>query len=454
MTTPHDASAPMSLPAGPKGSLLLGNLGAFRNDMTGFLARSAADHGDVVPLRFANMRFVLLVHPDAIEEVLVRQNRNFVKNVTEPVWWALLGNGLLLNEGDSWIRQRRLMQPAFHRQRISEYGRTVVAFTQRHLASWRPGETRDVHEDLMRLTLEVVAKVLFDADVADRAREVGRALEVVLDEFSTKILQPVPIPMSVPTPGNRRFRRAVARLDAIIYDVIAARRAMGDPEASPDLLSALLHVQDEDGSRMDDRQLRDEVMTLFLAGHETTANALSWALYLLATHPEVEERLVAEASAELGESAPTVEALPRLAYAARTVKEALRLYPPVWTLEGRRAVSDCIVAGYRIRAGTVMLLSPWVTQRDARFHSQPDRFDPDRWADERASRLPRYAYFPFGGGQRLCIGQSFAEMEATLMLTSIAQRFRLSLATDGPVSPAPSVTLRPRGGLPMRVDAR
>jgi cytochrome P450 len=205
---------------------------------------------------------------------------------------------------------------------------------------------------------------------------------------------------------------------------------------------------------MTDKQLRDEVMTLFLAGHETTAIALSWTWYLLARNPEIEQKLVAEVTDALGGSAPSVETLPKLRYAARVIKETLRLYPPVWTLEGRRAVRDCTIAGYQVRAGTVMLLSPWVTHRDPRFYREPERFDPDRWTDEFARPLPKYAYFPFGGGQRLCIGQSFAEMEATLILTTILQRYRLTLESDRPLGPSPSITLRPGAKLWMRLSAR
>jgi cytochrome P450 len=453
MVIPIPPTPPAPLPVGPRGSLLLGNLSEFRRDMTGFLERTARQHGDVVPLRFANMRFVLLNRPDAIEEVLVKQAKSFVKNVTEPVWWALLGNGLLLSDGKFWMRQRRMMQPAFHRARIAEYGRLMVNYAERRLAVWRDGEIRDVHDDMMGLTLEVVAKTLFDTDVAEQAPAVGRALETVLAEFSRQILQPLPLPLSVPTPGNRRFRRAVAELDAIIYDIVERRRAQPWSADAGDLLSVLLHAQDDEGSGMTDRQLRDEVMTLFLAGHETTAITLSWAWYLLATNPAVVAKLDAELSTLAGE-APTVDSLHRLPYTAKVIRETLRLYPPVWTLEGRRAVRDCTIAGHRITAGTVMLLSPWVTHRDRRFYADPQRFDPDRWTDEFTKQLPRYAFFPFGGGQRLCIGQSFAEMEAALILATIGQRFRLALADNRAIVPAPSITLRPSGPVRMRVSRR
>jgi cytochrome P450 len=298
-----------------------------------------------------------------------------------------------------------------------------------------------------------VAKTLFDTDVAEQAPAVGRALETVLAEFSRQILQPLPLPLSVPTPGNRRFRRAVAELDAIIYDIIERRRVQPGSGDAGDLLSVLLRAQDDEGSGMTDRQLRDEVMTLFLAGHETTAITLSWAWYLLATNPTVAAKLDAELSTLAGE-APTVDALHRLPYTAKVIRETLRLYPPVWTLEGRRAVRDCTIGGHRIKAGTVMLLSPWVTHRDPRFYADPQRFDPDRWTDDFTKQLPRYAFFPFGGGQRLCIGQSFAEMEAALILATIGQRFHLALADTRTIAPAPSITLRPNGPLRMRVSRR
>jgi cytochrome P450 len=430
-------------PPSPPGNFLLGHLIAFQKDRLGFLEQTTSTYGDVVALRFANIRGYLLAHPDAVEEVLVTQNKNFVKNVTEQVWFVLLGNGLLLSEGDFWRRQRRLMQPAFHRERIAGYGQTMVAFTERMLAGWRSGETRDIHADLMRLTLEIVAQTLFSADLAGQARTVGDALEVLLDEFAARMLSPVQLPMEWPTPGNRRFRRAVSRLEAIISDMVRQRRAANEAAHATDLLQMLLDAQDEDGSRMTDRQLRDELMTLILAGHETTANALAWTWYLLAQNPSVEARLAGEVQAVLSGRAPQVADLPRLRYAEQVIKESMRLYPPVWFLEGRRAVRDCTIAGYHVPAGTVMFLSPWVVHRDARFFSQPERFLPERWTEPFTKGLHRYAYFPFGGGPRLCIGQPFAMMEATLILATVVQRYRLSFAAGNSVMPQPSITLRP-----------
>jgi cytochrome P450 len=446
-------------PPGPKGSLLLGNFSQFKQDMLGFLERTARDYGDVARVRFAHMCLYLLFHPDAIEETLVTRNKDFVKNVTEQAWFVLLGNGLLISDGEFWRRQRRMMQPAFHRTRIAEYGRTMVNFTERLLDGWRDGETRDMHTEMMGLTMEIVAKVLFDADVSRQSHEVGDALHVVLEEFNRQMLTPVQIPIFIPTPANVRFRRAIGQLESIIYDIVRQRRQAGPDAYSNDLLSMLLQAQDDEasaqqfGQTMSDKQLRDEMMTIFLAGHETTANALSWCWYLLAQHPAVEEKLLAELTAVLGDRAPTPADMPQLSYVEKVVKEAMRLYPPVWFLEGRRAIRDTEIGGYRVPEGTIMGLSPWAVHRDGRFYDEPTRFNPDRWTEAFSKQLPRYAYFPFGGGPRLCIGQSFAMMEATLILAAIVQRFHLELLPGQTIKPEPSVTLRP-SSLQMKLQQR
>jgi cytochrome P450 len=447
------------VPPGPKGNPLLGNFLAFKDDMLGFLEAAARDYGDVVRVRFAHMRMYLLFHPDAIEETLVKRNKDFAKNVTEQAWFTLLGNGLLISDGEFWRRQRRLMQPAFHRQRIAGYGTVMATYTERMLERWEDGQTRDIHADMMRLTMEVVAKVLFSADLEEQSNDVGTALDVVLREFATQMLTPVQVPMAIPTPANRRFRRAIETLESIIYQIIEERRSGDQALASDDLLSMLLEVQDEEetadafGRRMSDQQLRDEVMTLFLAGHETTANALSWCWYLLSQNPDVEARLAAEVDEVLGRRPPAAPDVARLRYTEQVAKEAMRLYPPVWFLEGRRAIRDTEVAGYHVPKGTVLGLAPWVVHRDARFFHEPERFNPDRWTEQTGKQLPRYAYFPFGGGPRLCIGQPFAMMEATLILAAIAQRYRLSLEAGQRVQPEPSITLRP-SSLRMTVHKR
>jgi cytochrome P450 len=439
-------------PPGPRGRLLLGCLADFRRDLLSFMTRVAHEYGDCAAFRLGWKRVCLVSHPDLIEEVLVTQARHFRKHYVLRLLRPTLGNGLLLSEGDFWLRQRRLVQPAFHRDRVNSYGDVMVAYAERLLAGWRDGEVRDLHAEMMRLTLEIVAKTLFDADVAGKAREVGEAMEQGMTTFVRRWRSLYPLPIWVPTPTNRLLRRVVGRLDRIIYGIIRERRTSGEDRG--DLLSMLLHAQDaDDGSRMTDKQLRDEAMTLFLAGHETTANAMAWTWYLLAQHPDVEARLTAELDAVLAGRAPTVADLPRLRYAEAVILESMRCYPPVYGF-GREALDDCTVGGYRIRRGTTVIMSQWVVHRNPRYFPDPEKFDPDRWADGLAKRLPRFAYLPFGGGPRACIGNSFAMMEAVLLLAAISQKWRFSLLPDHPVIPLPTVTLRPKYGIRAMITRR
>jgi cytochrome P450 len=383
----------------------------------------------------------------------VKNNRNFIKDKYTREELSVLGNGLLVNEGDFWRRQRRLAQPAFHRRRVEAYGETMVAFTGRMLEDWRDSEVRDVHREMMRLTLEIVAKTLLDADIAGEAEGIGDAMAEIMDYFSDQgsgsFLRL--LPKRFPTPGNLGYRRAVRRLDGIIYSIIEERRRSGADTG--DLLSMLLHAEDEDGNRMDPRQLRDEVMTVVLAGHETTAIALSWTFHLLGENPEAEAKLSAELEEVLDRRVPTVTDLPRLRYAAAVIKESMRLYPPAWAV-GREALGDCEIGGYHVPTKTQMFISQYVTHRDPRFFDDPDAFDPSRWQDGRTKNLPAYAYFPFGGGPRLCIGSNFARMEAVLLLATVAREFRLEPVTGDPPVPQPSITLRPRGGIMMKLRRR
>jgi cytochrome P450 len=440
------------LPPGPKGHLLLGSLPEFRRDVLGFFAACARDYGDVVPIRVPRRRLVLLSHPDLIEEVLTAHARRTTKTVLLQALRPVLGDGLLLSEGDHWLRQRRLIQPAFHRQRIAAYGDVMAGHADRAMAGWTDGQTRDVHADMMAITQAIVAKTLFDADVSDAAWDVGHALHVLMEDFSRRRTRLFELPAFVPTPGRRRARAAVERLDRIVYGIIAARRASGEDRG--DLLSLLLQARDaDDGSRMTDQQVRDEIMTLFLAGHETTAVSLSWTWYLLARHPEVEARLAEEVRGVLGGRLPTVADLPRLRYAEMVVTESMRLYPPAYAIT-RRVAEPFEVGGHPIARESVVVMSQWVVHRDRRWFDDPEAFQPDRWEHDLAKRLPRYAYFPFGGGPRLCIGNAFALMEATLLLATIAQRFRFRLAPGAAVKPMLSVTLRPAEGIPMVLSAR
>ena len=444
------------LPPGPRGRFPTGNLLDYTRDHLGFLTRCAREYGDVVGLRFVNVPVYLLNSPDHIEYVLVRNNRNFIKSRGERVSLGFLGQGLLTSEGSFWRRQRRLAQPAFHRERISSYGEVMVQSAERMTATWRDGEARDVHRDMMRLTLEIVARTLFGVPLKPAEfEEVGGALAVIAERFTGRGGVFFQVPEKVPTPGNLRFKGALRQLDTLIYGIIRSRRESGEEVGSRgDLLSMLLAARDEEtGEGMGDRQLRDEVMTILLAGHETTANALSWSWRLLAKHPEAENKLHDELDEVLAGRPPAVEDLPRLRYADMVVKESLRLYPPAWAF-GREAVGDCEIGGYHVPAGTQLIMSQWVTHRDPRFYEVPAEFRPERWKDGLAERLPRYAYFPFGGGPRLCIGQSFAKMEAVLLLATMAQRFRLRPVPGERTTPQPSITLRPRNGMWMVLQMR
>jgi len=437
---------------GPKGRFFFGSAADFQRDQLGFYVSCAREYGDVVETRMGPYRVLLIYHPDAIEEVLVTRSRDFVKSPGIRLLRPLIGDGLVLAEGESWLRQRRLLQPAFHRQRVAGYGDVMTAFTERHVAGWKAGGVIDVHAEMMALTQAIVAKTLFDADVSGDAHEAGQAAEVLMQDFGARLQSFRVLPYWLPTPRNLRSRRAVRRLDGLVHRIIAARRS--SPEDRGDLLSMLVHAQHaEDGTRMTGRQVRDEVMTLFLAGHETTAVALSWTWYLLAQHADVEARLADELQDVLGGRAPSAADLPRLKYADMVVTESMRLYPPAYAL-GRQALRATEVAGQPIAPGAIFVAPAWVVHRDARWFEVPETFRPERWAGDLARRLPRYAYFPFGGGPRQCIGNGFAMMEAVLLLATIAQRFRLSLVPGQRITPTPYVTLRPEPGIRMRLTRR
>lgn len=457
----EEAAQPMSMstrppPPGPKGHFLLGNLPEFSKDLLGFITQCAREYGDIVRLRLANRVAYLLNHPDYIEYVLVTNHRNFVKN---SFFWrhvkAVFGSGLLTSEGDFWLRERRLCQPAFHREQIAGYGQVMVNLTAQILADWHDGEVRDVHQDMMRLTSRIASRTLFGTDVGAEVEQIEPAVNVVIKEIAVRFRRPFPIPDSVPTPRNLRYRAAIKRLDDLIYRVIRERRAAAGAggERGDDLMSLLLHAQDIDGTRMTDRQLRDEAMTLFIAGHETTALALSWTWYLLSQHPDIEAKLWAELQTVLGGRPPGVADLARLTYTERVVMESLRLYPPAYGF-GREALQDCEIGGYSVPKGTTLFMSQWVMHRSSRYFPDPEAFLPDRWADGLAKRLPRYAYCPFGGGPRTCIGSGFAMMEAVLLLATIAQKFRLTLVPGHPIVLYPSLTLRPAHGVRVVLERR
>ena len=438
---------------GPKGQFLLGNLPDFGRDMLSFFMDCAREYGDVVSLRLAGFPACLLNHPKHFEYVLITNHRNFIKH---SFFWrhvtTLFGESLLTSEGDSWLRRRRLAAPAFQHERIANYGRAMVDDAERMLERWREGEVRDIHQEMMHLTMEIVTKTLFDIELAgEAADEVGAAFDMANAEIASRFRRPFKIPDSIPLPSNLRYRRAVRRLDELVYGIIKERRS--DQSDRGDLLSMLMAARDEDGSRMSDQQLRDEVITLFLAGHETTALVLSWTWYLLSQHPEKEAKLLSELDRVLGERKPSVEDMSQLSYTGMVVHESMRLYPPAYAF-GREAVADCEIGGYHIPRGTTLFLSPWVTHRDERFFKKPEEFEPERWENNLIKRLPKLAYLPFGGGPRVCIGNSFAVMEATLLLATIARKIKLRLAANQAVVPFPSITLRPLSGMRMGITAR
>ncbi|OLE39280.1 MAG: hypothetical protein AUG00_02800 [Candidatus Rokubacteria bacterium 13_1_20CM_2_70_7] len=439
------------LPPGPSGLKLYLSLSRAPRGWLGFLAGLAKDYGDIVFFRVFHVSACFINRPEYIESVLVSDFRHYFKSKDYVPLKAVMGQGLVTSEGEFWRRQGQLVQPAFHRGRIGAYGRIMVDYAEKMIATWRDGETRDAHHDMMRLTLDIVAKTLFDADVTSEAGDIGEAIEKAMNRFANIGWISMFLPRSMEEPGRLLFRGTIRRLDDIIYRIIRTRRESGpDPG---DLLSMLLQAQAEDGGRMTDRQVRDEVMTLFLAGHETIANALAWTWYLLSLHPEVEDRLHSELREVLAGRSPRWEDVPRLQYTQMIVKESLRLFPPVWGI-GRETLREIQLGDYRLPAGTNVFISQWVTQRDPRFFDRPHDFLPERWNDEFEKRLPKFAYFPFGGGPRVCIGASFASMEAALLLATIAQRFRLTLAAGHPVHPYASAALRPKHGIRVTLRKR
>ena len=433
-------------PPGPKPRFLVGNFPLVRPDALAVFSGWAREFGDILYYRAGWIHVYFLNSPELIESVLVTNQQNFRKDrVIQNSRW-FLGQGLLTSEGGEWLRQRRLSQPAFHRERLALYARIINACAEEMLDSWKDGENRDVHQEMMQLTLRVVAKVLFSVDVKNESKEVAAALNLLMKHSSgARILLP-PWVRYLPLPFLIRVRRAVRQLDEVVYRIIRERRRSENDNG--DLLSMLMSARDEDGSRMTDRQLRDEVMTFLLAGHETTALSLSWAWFLLSENPEAENKLHHELARVLDGKNPSFEDLPRLCYTEAVVKESVRLYPPAWSL-ARTAAEDFEIGGYLVPAGSNVVMSQWIMHRDPRFFPSPEQFDPGRWFEEHTQRLPRFAYFPFGGGPRYCVGASFAMMEATLLLAAIAQRFRLRMVPGHKVVPVPSITLRPKYGIKM-----
>ena len=445
--------ATTSYPPGPKGKPLFGHLFPFRRDPIGFLMGIARDYGDIVHFKVGPQNAFLLNHPDYIKDVLVTNSRNFVKSRGLERTKFLLGEGLLTSEGEFHHRQRRLIQPVFHRQRIAAYAFIMTDYGVRMRERWQDGATVDIAQEMKRLTLSIAGRTLFNADVESEANEIGDALTIAMDEWRTRVLPFFEIFDRLPLPSNRRLWKARDRLDETVYRIINEHRTSSVDQG--DLLSMLLRAHDEegDGNRMTDKQLRDEVLTILLAGHETTANALTWVWYLLSEYPDAESTLHAEIDSVLAGRLPTFKDVPCLQYTEMVFAEAMRLYPPAWIL-GRRAIVDYKVANYLLPAGSVIFMSPYVMHRDPRYFPNPIKFDPKRWTPELRALRPRFSYFPFGGGPRQCIGEAFAWMEGVLVIATIAQKWRMRLAPGHPVELQPLITLRPKYGMIMTLDQR
>ncbi len=438
------------LPSGPKGSWLTGHMSDFTGDPLAFLDRCAREHGDFVPVRFLNKKAVIINDHHAIEEIMLTQSRKFVKmtGYQTPFVGRVFGNGLLTSEGSFWVRQRKMAQPAFHRQRISAYAPVIVDFAEEMMRGWKSGETRSIHGDLSHLTGQVIIKALFNAAVPPEIEEFDRLSLEIMQQMSKQRSLIGLLRNLLPNDFSRRFTAMMDRLDATIYRMIEEHRAAGGD--CGDVLSMLLDARDDQGQGMTNLQLRDELMTLITAGLDTTVLAMTWSCYLLARNPAAADLMHEELRTVLGGRRPTLADLGTLKYTEAVLREAMRLFPPAWIVT-REAAVDCVVGGYPLAKGTAVMMSQWVKHRDGRVFERPEEFNPGRWIDRPAP--PKFAYFPFGGGPRLCIGSGLAMMEAPLGLATICQKFRFECDPTYEVKPWASITLHPEGGMHLRVRA-
>lgn len=448
----RDETKPTARPPGRRGWPLLGDLAAFSRDSTGFLLRLACEHGDVAHFRLGRQDAYQLSHPDFIRDVLVTHSKKFSKTRGLDRAKSLLGNGLLTSDGELHRRQRRILQPAFSRQRVAAHGPIMTRHASRTCDNWEDGAQFDMFDEMIRLTLSIVGETLFGVDIESSTSEIGDAMATGWEYFNRSML---PLPALVdrlPRFTANRFERARSYLDDLVFGIIAERRASDG--SGEDLLSILLRAQDEeDGTGMSDQQARDEIMTMFLAGHESTATVLTWLWFVLSRNPEVERQFHAEIDRVLQGRVPTVEDLPRLEYTRMILNESMRIFPPVWTLT-RRALEDYEVGGFTLPAGSVVGVSQYVTHRDPRYFPDPDRFDPLRWTQDEVGKRPKYSYFPFGGGPRLCIGEAFGTMEALLLIATLGQHWRARVPDDFEPRFDPLITLRPKHGVPVRMERR
>ncbi len=444
-------------PPGPGRYIPYGDLQAIRRSPLGALARLAQQYGDVLKYPVGFWTIYVVSDPAGVRHVLQENSRNYSKATFQYSLLGLVaGQGLLSSDGAFWLRQRRLIQPAFHRDRLMRLATLTTDATAAMLDRWdgvaSRGDALDIDGEMMRLTLEIVGTALFSVDLANDADALSRAALATLDHIAHRARSPLAFPPTMPTPRNRAFMMALRTLDRAIFDLIARRRR--DPDEADDLLSMLMLARDaETGEGMNDKQLRDEIITFLIAGHETIASLLVWTWYALSLHPAVERKLHDELTTTLSHRPPTMDDLSRLPYTRMVVDETLRLYPPSW-ISTRRAIECDTIGGYRIPANALIVMSPYLTHRRVNEWPNPEGFDPERFTPAENAARPRFAYFPFGGGPHLCIGQSFALVEAQLIIASIAQRYRLALTTGQQIEVAPLVTLRPKHGMLMHLARR
>ena len=430
-----------------------GHLRDLARDGPGFMAVIAREH-DICRLRFLHKSASLVSHPDLIREVLVTRSAEFPKSARSLKFLQRpLRLGLVTNNGRFHRKQRRLLQPAFVPSRVNTYDTIVSEYTAKMLDNWRDGEIRDLSEEMTDVTMFIAARTLFNADVAEDARKVGRAIadiqRCVMKNYSRGFMFPNFVPIEV----NRTMNRAIRDFDDVVMAIIDKRRK-GEYQDQKDILSILLQPDEETGELMDMRQIRDEVATLFGAGHETTSHALTWTWCLLAQHPEIQEKLYEEVTRVLGDRIPTADDMEELRYVQMVFMEGMRIYPPVWVLNSRQPAQEVELGGYRIPAGELLFISPYAMHHQERYFPDPEKFNPERFAPENEKNIKRYTYIPFGAGPRVCIGNNFALMEGTLILAYIARRFRMELAPEAKVEMLHQVTLLPKYGMPMRLFRR
>jgi cytochrome P450 len=439
------------LPPGPKGTLLGGSIRQFRAGLLNFLLETAREYGPLASFRIGPKRVFLASGHDLIEQVLVTDAKHYIKHFGARAFKPVLGNGLVTSEGAFWHRQRKLVQPAFLKARVQSYVPAMVELTNQMLNAWTSGKRVQIDFEFEALTSKIALKTLFDLDDhGDRERFDG-VLKLAFDLMNARLRRIIKLPLWVPTPANLRLQMAIAELDRTVQGFIASGRSRD--HHGNDLLSRLLLAQHEDGRLMSDRQLRDEAMTLYLAGHETTALTLAWSWYLLSQHRRVEEKLVSEWQRVLRGVAPTAQHLQRLPYTAAVIAESMRLFPPVYVI-GREATTELELGGYRVKPGYTVLMSQWVNHRDQIFFPDPEEFRPERWQDGLAKRLPKFAYYPFGGGQRICVGSTFALIEATIILAAVGQHYQFTVDPDAVIDIKPQITLLPANGIPATLECR